>query len=44
MPEVAIIGAGAVGTVGASAAEQAGLDVIIGARSPVGPIVLELDG
>ena len=45
MPEVAIIGAGAVGTVAASAAEQAGRDVVICARSPVGgPVVLELDG
>jgi 2-dehydropantoate 2-reductase len=45
VPEVAIIGAGAVGTVVASAAEQAGRDVVICARSPVGgPVVLELDG
>lgn len=44
MPEVAVIGAGAVGTVAASAAEQAGADVVICARSPVGPVVLELDG
>lgn len=45
MPEVAVIGAGAVGTVAASAAEQAGRSVVICARSPVdGPVVLELDG
>jgi 2-dehydropantoate 2-reductase len=44
VPEVAVIGAGAVGTVAASAAEQAGADVVICARSPVGPVVLELDG
>jgi 2-dehydropantoate 2-reductase len=44
VPEVAVIGAGAVGTVAASAAEQAGLDVVICARSPAGPVVLELDG
>jgi pyruvate/2-oxoglutarate dehydrogenase complex dihydrolipoamide dehydrogenase (E3) component len=43
-PEVAVIGAGAVGTVAASPAEQAGADVVICARSPVGPVVLELDG
>jgi 2-dehydropantoate 2-reductase len=45
VPEVAVIGVGAVGTVAASAAEQAGRDVVICARSPVGrPVVLELDG
>lgn len=45
MPEVAVIGVGAVGTVAASAAEQAGRDVVICARSPVGgPVALELDG
>jgi 2-dehydropantoate 2-reductase len=45
VPEVAVIGAGAVGTVAASAAEQAGRDVVICARSPVaGPAALELDG
>jgi 2-dehydropantoate 2-reductase len=44
VPEVAVIGAGAVGTVAASDAEQAGLDVVICARSPVGPVVLDLDG
>jgi 2-dehydropantoate 2-reductase len=44
VPEVAVIGAGA-GAVAASAAEQAGADVVICARSPVaGPVVLELDG
>lgn len=43
MPEVAVMGAG--GMVSASAAEQAGRDVVICARSPVGgPVVLELDG
>ena len=45
MPEVAVIGVGAVGTVAASAAEQAGADVVICARSPVsGPVVLKVDG
>jgi predicted dinucleotide-binding enzyme len=44
LPDVAVIGAGAVGTVAASAAEQAGLEVVICARSPVSPVVLELDG
>jgi 2-dehydropantoate 2-reductase len=44
VPDVAVIGAGAVGTVAASAAEQAGRDVVICARSPVGPVVLELHG
>jgi 2-dehydropantoate 2-reductase len=44
VPEIAVIGAGAVGTVAASAAEQAGRDVVICARSPVSPVVLELDG
>ena len=45
MPEVAVIGVGAVGTAAASAAEQAGRDVVICARSPVGgPVALELDG
>jgi 2-dehydropantoate 2-reductase len=45
VPEVAIIGAGAVGTVAASAVEQAGRAVVICARSSVGgPVVLELDG
>jgi 2-dehydropantoate 2-reductase len=45
VPEVAVIGAGAIGTVAASAAEQAGRSVVICARSPVGgPVVLELDG
>ena len=45
MPEVAVIGAGAVGTAAASAAEQAGRDVVICARSPAaGPVALELDG
>jgi 2-dehydropantoate 2-reductase len=44
VPEVAVIGSGAVGTVAASAAEQAGLDVVICARPPAGgPLVLELD-
>jgi len=45
VPEVAVIGAGAVGTVAASAAEQAGANVVICARSPApGPLVLEVDG
>jgi 2-dehydropantoate 2-reductase len=44
VPTVAVIGTGAVATVAASAAEQSGLDVILCARSRVGPIVLELDG
>jgi 2-dehydropantoate 2-reductase len=45
MPEVAVIGSGAVGTVAASAAQQAGADVVICARSAVGgPVTLELDG
>ncbi len=43
-PTVAVIGTGAVATVAASAAEQAGLDVVICARSPVSSVVLELDG
>jgi 2-dehydropantoate 2-reductase len=41
---VAVIGAGAVGTVAASAAEQAGLNVVICARSPVASVVLEREG
>jgi 2-dehydropantoate 2-reductase len=45
VPEVAVIGVGAIGTAAASAAEQAGADVVICARSPVGgPVTLELDG
>jgi len=45
VPEVAVIGAGAIGTAAASAAEQAGADVVICARSPVGgPVTLELNG
>jgi 2-dehydropantoate 2-reductase len=45
VPEVAVIGAGAVGTVAASAAEQAGASVVICARSPAAePLVLEVDG
>ncbi len=42
MPQVAVIGAGAVGTAAASAAEQAGADVVICARSAIGgPVTLE---
>ena len=45
MPEVAVIGTGAVGTAAATAAEQAGADVVICARSAAGgPVTLELDG
>jgi 2-dehydropantoate 2-reductase len=45
VPEVAVIGAGAVGTAAASAAEQAGADVVICTRSAMGgPVTLELDG
>jgi 2-dehydropantoate 2-reductase len=44
VPQVAVIGSGAIGTVAAAAAEQAGLDVVICARSQAGPLVLEHDG
>src|SRR4051794_2743914 len=44
MPTVAIIGAGAVGTVLASSAQLAGADTVVCTRTPVDKLVLEEDG
>ncbi|WP_206313522.1 2-dehydropantoate 2-reductase [Streptomyces coryli] len=44
MPTVAIIGAGAIGTVFGAAAEEAGADVVVCVRTPVDGLVLDAFG